>query len=99
MANLKCGQCHFWYPDDLFPSRGQCEKETCIHYQKAIREDRLSGDCFVGRSLSVEVFQWCRKCKETIPGWEASRHVGHDLYVATAPFSVEEMMELTLAGD
>jgi hypothetical protein len=97
--SMKCGQCQFWYPDDLSPMLGECQKKDSRDYQKAFREDRLSGDCFEDRSLSSEAFCWCRKCRETVPTSEISLHVGHDLYVATAPHLVEDMMELTFAGD
>jgi hypothetical protein len=99
MPDMRCGQCHFWYPDDLFPSLGQCQKKDSGDYQRALGEDRLSGACFQSRSLSSEVLCWCRRCKETVPVSEISLHVGHDLYVSTAPCQVEEMMELTFAGD
>jgi hypothetical protein len=99
ISNMKCGQCHYWYPDDLFPSLGQCQKGDSCDFQKALRGDRLSGDCFEDRSLSSEALCWCKTCRETIPVWADSRHVGHDLYVATAQYTVEEMLALTLAGD
>jgi hypothetical protein len=99
MPNMECGQCHFWYPDDLLPSLGQCQKEDSGDFQKALREDKPSGPCFQNRSLSSEVLCWCRKCRESVPVSEISLHVGHDLYVATAPWPVEETAELTFAGD
>lgn len=96
---MKCGECEFWYPDDLYPSLGQCQRKDSCDFQKALVEDRPSGTCFEERSLSPEVFCWCRKCRETIPVSEISLHIGHSLYVATAQYPVEEMAELTFAGD
>jgi len=99
LSGLKCGQCQFWYPDDLTPTLGQCQKKDSRNFQKALQEDRLSADCFEDRSLSSDSFCWCRKCRETVPVSEISLHPGHDLYVATAPYPVEDMVELTFAGD
>jgi len=99
IPSLKCGECEYWYPDDLYPSLGQCQKRDSVDFQKALAEDRSSSSCFEERSLSSEVFCWCRKCRETIPVSEISLHAGHTLYVATARYPVEEMAELTFAGD
>ena len=96
---LNCGQCNYWYPDDLYPSLGQCQRKDAELSQKAVAEDNLSGPCFEERSLSSDIFCWCRKCRETIPVSEISLHAGHTLYVGTARYPVEEMAELTFAGD
>jgi len=94
-----CGRCEYWYPDDLRPSLGQCQRKDCEYFQRALPEDRVSDACFEERSLAPETFAWCRECRETIPVSEISLHVGHNLYVATAPYPVEDAAELTFAGD
>lgn len=58
----------------------------------------MASECFEARSFS-DLFCWCKKCRETIPVSDLALHVGHDLYVGTAPDNVEEMAELTFAGD
>ncbi len=98
-GSMRCGECQYWYPDDLYPSLGQCQRRDSQDFQKAFREDRASGSCFEERSLSSEVFCWCKKCRETIPVSEVPAHLGHNIYVGTARIPVEEMAELTFAGD
>ena len=96
---MECGECQYWYPDDLYPSLGQCQRQDAEDFQKALVEDRPSGTCFEKRSLTSDVFCWCRNCKETVPVSEITGHAGHTLYVATARYPVEDMAELTFAGD
>ena len=94
-----CKECGFWYPHDLVPSLGECKNEKSMFYENALHGDKVSADCFVERSFSNLDFCWCSKCRETVPVSELSLHSAHDLYVSTAPLSVEDMMETTLAGD
>ncbi len=94
-----CKECHFWHPSDVLRWFGECENGRSPEMGLAVRQDRVSADCFAERSYSGLAFAWCGKCRETSPASELPLHAGHDLYVGTAQPRVEDMMEMTVAGD
>ena len=95
----RCEECHDWYPLDTMPQIGECHNPTSPRCGKAIFWDQLTGACFVERSLERMEFPWCRTCRETVLASDLYMHRGHDLFAGSSHPPVEDMMELTFAGD
>lgn len=95
----KCEECNEWYPLDTMPSIGECRSPTSRSCNKPVYRDQAAGDCFAEKTLEGLEFAWCGTCRVTVPASDFHTHVSHDLFAGAAHLQVEEMREVTLAGD
>lgn len=95
----RCEECHHWLPLDTMPHLGECRNTSSPHNRKAIFWDKVSGDCFKERSFEGEEFLWCESCRQTIHSSALDEHRSHNLFIGTSQLPVEEIVEVTLAGD
>ncbi len=95
----RCEECHNWYPLGTMPYMGVCHNVASPRYRKAALWDHISGACFEERSLERGEFAWCSVCRETIPVSELDKHRSHDLYAGSSQLPVEDIVEITSAGD
>jgi hypothetical protein len=80
-------------------SLGDCMNPESEFYKKPVFRTNLSPSCFKARDLRKAEFLWCDKCKETVTEGELGKHMGHQLFIGTAQFSVEDNLEVTHSGD
>ncbi len=95
----RCRDCHYWHPYDLLPFMGECSNPTSIRFKSVVFQDNIAGNCFTERSLESLDFAWCMTCRRTIPVSELPLHPGHELFVDAARLPVEDLYEMTFAGD
>jgi len=96
---MRCGECHYWEPLDVMSSIGECKGRDSPYYRKPIFRTNPSPSCFKARDLHKAEFLWCEKCKETVAEQALEKHAGHQLFIGTAQFPVEENLEVTHSGD
>ena len=81
------------------PYLGECASPSSRSYKKPTFSDKPAEECYVKLSPDSVEFLWCQTHRQTIFSLELPEHRGCRLFVATASLPVEDMMELTLAGD
>jgi hypothetical protein len=94
-----CSDCHYWLPVDYLKDLGECSNPKSPNRKQPIWADRTSGTCFTERSFEGMQLLWCQTCHLTISSADLPNHPNCRLFVGAAQLPVEDMMELTLAGD
>lgn len=99
VTQRRCEDCHQWWPLDILPFIGECHNPVSLNFKKVVFQDHLSGVCFQERSFEKADLAWCRTCRQTVDLNGQDAHSNHKLFVNTSRFPVEDMMEVTLAGE
>ncbi len=84
---------------DYLKTLGECAKPEGGNGRSSAFADTSAGRCFETRSLQGLELVWCQTCRKTISRAELSEHMDCTVYTEAAQFPVEDMMELTVAGD
>ncbi len=96
---MTCESCHYWLPFGTMPRVGQCDNPSSRHFGRPTFSDKLTEECYTGRSLGTLEFMWCQTHRQTIHATDLADHDGCSLYVDSASLPAEEQRELTFAGD